>query len=71
MAQALFEGLVFDENDQPANMAFVGNEPTYIVVEDGFKYHVDARIVDEQVLHRGERLIEPSSSWFLTKFPSG
>ena len=58
MAQALFEGLVFDENDQPANVAFVGNEPTYIVVEDGFKYHVDARIVDEQVLQMFREQVE-------------
>ena len=58
MAQALFEGLVFDENDQPANVAFVGNEPTYIIVEDGFKYHVDARIVDEQVLQMFREQVE-------------
>ena len=58
MTQALFEGLVFDENDNPAQVAFVGNEPTYIVVEDGFKYHVDAHQVDEQVLQMFRAQVE-------------
>lgn len=39
-----------DENGNAAPVAYVGEEPTYVVVEDGFKYHVDARGVDEQVL---------------------
>lgn len=50
MTKALFEGLVVDENDNAVSVAYVGNEPTYVVVEDGFKYHVDAKLVDEQVL---------------------
>jgi hypothetical protein len=48
--KALFEGLVTDENGNAAPVAYVGSEPTYLVVEDGFKYHVDARTVDEQVM---------------------
>jgi hypothetical protein len=50
MTRALFEGLVSDENGNPISVAFVGDEPTYVVMEDGFKYHVDARQVDEAVL---------------------
>lgn len=50
MASALFEGLVFDEAGAPAPVAYVGEDPTYVVKEDGFKYHVDARGVDQQVL---------------------
>ena len=50
MRKALFEGLVSSENGNAATVAYVGDEPTYVVVEDGFKYHVDARKVDEQVL---------------------
>lgn len=50
MQKALFEGLVTDENGNPAVVAYVGTDPTYVVEEDGFKYHVDARHVDEQVL---------------------
>lgn len=58
MAHALFEGLVFDENDNPANVAFVGGDPTYVITEDGFKYHVDARQVDEQVLRMFQEQVE-------------
>lgn len=50
MAKALFEGLVFDEQGNSVNTTFVGSEPVYVVVEDGFKYHISARKVDEQVL---------------------
>ncbi|MCS6773608.1 MAG: hypothetical protein RMM31_00345 [Anaerolineae bacterium] len=50
MAKALFEGLVFDEQGYPVSATFVGSEPVYVVVEDGFRYHVAARKVDEQVL---------------------
>ena len=50
MQKALFEGLVSDENGRQSEVAYVGTDPTYVVEEDGFKYHVDARHVDEQVL---------------------
>jgi hypothetical protein len=50
MQKALFEGLVTDESGNPVTVAYVGTDPTYVVDEDGFKYHVDARYVDEQVL---------------------
>jgi hypothetical protein len=50
MAKALFEGLISDENGNAVTVAYVGDEPTYVVVEDGFRYHVDARRVDSAVL---------------------
>jgi hypothetical protein len=50
MSKALFEGLILDENEHPVSVTYVGDEPTYVVVEDGFKYHVDARTVDDQVM---------------------
>lgn len=50
MTKAIFEGLVTDENGAPADVVYVGTEPTYVIYEDGFKYHIDARAVDEQVL---------------------
>ncbi len=50
MSKAVFEGLVFDENDKSVTVAFVGADATYVVREDGFSYHVDARPIDEQVL---------------------
>ncbi|MCS7055655.1 MAG: hypothetical protein NZM18_05715 [Thermoflexales bacterium] len=51
MKKALFEGLVLDEAGNALPVAYVGQDPTYVLVEDGFKYHVDARRVDEQVLN--------------------
>ena len=50
MQKAVFEGLVFDETENPAPVVYVGQDPTYVVVDRGFKYHVDAHKVDEQVL---------------------
>lgn len=50
MTKAIFEGLVFDDHDNALAVAYVGDEPTYVVLEDGFKYHVDARKVDEQII---------------------
>lgn len=48
--QALFQGLVIDENHQPVETAFVGNEAHYVVDDQGFKRHIDAETVDRQVL---------------------
>jgi hypothetical protein len=50
MTKAIFEGLVFDDHDHALAVAYVGDEPTYVVLEDGFKYHVDSRKVDEQII---------------------
>jgi hypothetical protein len=46
----LFEGLVFDENDQPVETTIIGNEPCYVVDDDGFRRHIPAEDVDRQVL---------------------
>ena len=48
--QALFAGLVVDENDRVANTARVGDEAFYIVDDAGFKRHIPAEQVDRQVL---------------------
>jgi hypothetical protein len=50
MSKALFEGLISDEKGNAVAVAYVGEEATYVVLEDGFKYHVDARQVDEAIL---------------------
>ena len=50
MVKALFEGLVTDDYGNAVAVEYVGDEPTYVVVEDGFSYHVDAHRVDEQVM---------------------
>jgi hypothetical protein len=48
--QALFAGLVIDENGRAADTAYVGDEPQYVVDDDGFRRHVLAGSVDRQVL---------------------
>jgi hypothetical protein len=48
--RALFEGLVVDTEGQPVGTGAVGGEAQYVVVEDGFKFHVPAEQVDRQVL---------------------
>ncbi len=62
MTKAIFEGLVVDENDKPAEVIYVGTEPTYAIDEDGFKYHIDARKVDEQVLAEFEGHVKENES---------
>ncbi len=52
MAQrALFEGLVYDEFENPVETAFVGGEAHYVVDDDGFRRHIDAELVDRQILN--------------------
>jgi hypothetical protein len=48
--QAVFAGLVFDENDNPADVAYVGDEPCYVVNYEGFRRHIPSEQVDRQVL---------------------
>jgi hypothetical protein len=62
MTKAIFEGLVTDEDGTPANVVYVGSEPTYVIYEDGFKYHIDSRKVDEQVLAEFEGHVRDNES---------
>ena len=48
--QALFAGLVFTEEDDPAEVAYVGDEPNYVILDAGFRRHVDSEYVDREVL---------------------
>lgn len=48
--QALFAGLVFCEDDEPAEVAYVGDEPHYVIFDAGFRRHVGSEYVDRQVL---------------------
>ena len=50
MKHALFAGLVVDENEQPVEVAHIGDEPHYVVNDAGFRRHVEAGAVDRQVL---------------------
>lgn len=47
---ALFAGLVVDEDDQPVEVRYVGEEPCYAVNDEGFLRHIPSEQVDRQVL---------------------
>lgn len=47
---ALFAGLVFNEQDEPAEVVHVGAVPYYVILDDGFRRHVEAESVDRQVM---------------------
>lgn len=49
MAQPLFAGLIVDENDQPVEIGFVGEEPCYVVNDAGFRRHISSELIDRQV----------------------
>jgi hypothetical protein len=55
--QPLFAGLIFDENDNPVEVTFVGSEPFYIVDDAGFRRHIPSEQVDRQVLESMRELI--------------
>ena len=48
--QPLFAGLIVDENDRPAETAYVGKEPCYVVDDAGFRRHIPSEQVDRAVL---------------------
>jgi hypothetical protein len=48
--QALFGGLVYNEEGQLAEIAFIGAEPHYVIMEGDFKRHVPSELVDRQVI---------------------
>lgn len=49
-ANAMFAGLVVDEDGNAAEIAYVGENACYVVMDDDFRRHVDAEAVDRQVL---------------------
>lgn len=57
---ALFDGLVVDEYDHTVEVALVGDEPCYVVNDAGFRRHIPAELVDQQVLQFFSDLIKGS-----------
>lgn len=58
--QPLFDGLVVDENGKPAESAFIGSEPAYVVDDDGFRRHIPAEQVDRAVLNQMAQMMKGS-----------
>ncbi len=50
MQYAIFEGLVVDEANQVASVAYIGDVPHYVVDDAGFLRHIPASKVDLQVV---------------------
>ena len=60
MKKQLFAGLVFDESNRPADSAYVGDEPCYVVDDAGFRRHIPSEQVDRAVLANMQELIKGS-----------
>lgn len=56
--QALFSGLVFDEEDRLVETVLVGDESCYVVDDAGFRRHIPSEQVDRQVLEAMRAQIE-------------
>ena len=56
--QPLFGGLIVDEQNQPVCVAYVGNDPFYVVNDAGFLRHIPSEQVDRQVLQGMREMIE-------------
>lgn len=56
--QPLFGGLVVDESDRPVDTAYVGEEPCYVVDDNGFRRHIPSEHVDRQVLELMRNMIQ-------------
>jgi len=48
--KALFDGLVIDERGNPLDVAQLGDEAQYVLDDNGFLRHIDAEVIDRQVL---------------------
>lgn len=59
-ATAMFTGLVFDQQGHVAEVTWVGERACYVVYEDDFKRHIDAEMVDRQVLRFMRQQVEGS-----------
>ena len=49
-SKAIFNGLVYDENENLVEMTFVGHTAHYVINDQGFKRHVDAETIDRQIV---------------------
>ncbi len=56
--KAIFENLIFDENEHPVSVSFVGEEPCYVVNDAGFMRHIPSEQVDRQVFQFMENQVK-------------
>lgn len=48
--QAIFAGLIQNENGDPVDVAYLGDEAFYVIPDGDFRRHVEAAQVDDEVL---------------------
>jgi hypothetical protein len=48
----LFAGLIVDEDDRPVETTYLGDEPFYVIDDQGFKRHVESAYIDRHVLEQ-------------------
>ena len=65
--QALFAGLVVDENDRAVETTMVGDQPFYVVDDAGFRRHIPAGDVDRQVLTYMQEMMKGSEGFISEK----
>ena len=63
MKKQLFAGLVFDESGRPAESAYVGEDPCYVVDDAGFRRHIPSEQVDRAVLSQMQDMIKGSEEF--------
>ncbi|NWG14985.1 MAG: hypothetical protein HXY20_15810 [Acidobacteria bacterium] len=56
--KAVFEGLVYDEAGRPLEVTTVGGEAQYVIDDAGFRRHIDAQIIDRQVIQAIQEQVE-------------
>ena len=56
--KAIFENLIFDENELPVSVSYVGEEPCYVVDDAGFMRHIPSEQVDRQVFQFMEEQVK-------------
>ena len=61
--RAIFEGLVFDEYDNPVKVGYVGQESFYIVDDAGFMRHIPSQEIDQQVWAYMQSQIEGNEAY--------
>lgn len=55
--QALFVNLIFNEANEPAEVITLEGEPHYVILDAGFRRHVEAEHIDRQVVAAVRELI--------------
>ena len=50
MRKAIFENLVYSEDEKPVSVVYIGDEPCYVIDDNGFLRHIPCEQVDRQIL---------------------